>query len=191
VLTFDRRGILSDWESGVDRHWLLTWTTYGAWLPGDERGFVGATRQKNGVKSIRNQPGTEYDRDRPHLAGFARATRKLPAVRLTREQAVAVCRQIRSTAEVRGWKLFAVAVMANHVHLVVGVPGDPQPGTLLRDFESYCARELNKEWSRDVPLRWWTKSGSNRKLGDESALFAAIRYVKNQDWPLALWIRGE
>jgi hypothetical protein len=21
--------------------WLLTWTTYGTWLPGDERGFVG------------------------------------------------------------------------------------------------------------------------------------------------------
>jgi len=23
-----------------DRHWLLTWTTYGTWLPGDARGFV-------------------------------------------------------------------------------------------------------------------------------------------------------
>ena len=24
----------------ADRHWLLTWTTYGTWLPGDDRGSV-------------------------------------------------------------------------------------------------------------------------------------------------------
>ena len=24
----------------MDRYWLLTWTTYGTWLPGDARGFV-------------------------------------------------------------------------------------------------------------------------------------------------------
>ena len=28
-----------DWN-GIDRIWFLTWTTYGTWLPGDERGFV-------------------------------------------------------------------------------------------------------------------------------------------------------
>ncbi len=26
--------------------WLLTWTTYGTWLPGDNRGFMGYIRQK-------------------------------------------------------------------------------------------------------------------------------------------------
>ncbi len=26
--------------------WLLTWTTYGTWLPGDDRGFVGYIRQR-------------------------------------------------------------------------------------------------------------------------------------------------
>ena len=28
----------------IDRNWFLTWTTYGTWLPGDPRGFVGSLR---------------------------------------------------------------------------------------------------------------------------------------------------
>src|SRR5947209_816005 len=28
-------------ETAMDRYWFLTWTTYGTWLPGDARGFVG------------------------------------------------------------------------------------------------------------------------------------------------------
>ncbi|HEV3299470.1 MAG TPA: transposase [Planctomycetaceae bacterium] len=176
----------------MDRHWLLTWTTYGTWLPGDERGFVGAVRQNSdATQTTHNQPGTEYDRERPHLEGFAKATQKLPTTRLTREQATAVCKQIQATADMRRWKLFAVAVMANHVHAVLGVPGDPEPATLLRDFKSYCARELNKASASATRRRWWTKSGSTRKLPDETAVLAAIRYVEYQDWPLALWIRGE
>jgi hypothetical protein len=32
----------------MDRFWLLTWTTYGTWLPGDERGFVSEVRDDSG-----------------------------------------------------------------------------------------------------------------------------------------------
>jgi REP element-mobilizing transposase RayT len=42
--------------------------------------------------------------------------------------------QFRETAGVRGWALLAAAVMANHVHLVVGVDGDPEPAEFLRVF---------------------------------------------------------
>jgi hypothetical protein len=116
----------------VDRCWLLTWTTYGNWLPGDERGFVSAVRDQTGTQTTHNRPRTEYDRDHPHLERYSKAAQKLGSVKLNREQAAAVCRQIQTTAEHRHWKLFAVAVMANHVHVVVGVPGDPDPSTLLR-----------------------------------------------------------
>jgi REP element-mobilizing transposase RayT len=175
----------------VDRCWLLTWTTYGTWLPGDERGFVSAVRDQTGAQATHNQPATEYDRDRPHLEGYSKATQKLASVRLTRTQAAAVCRQMQTTADLRHWKLFAIAVMANQIHAVVGVPGDPDPSSLLRDFKSYCARQLNQTSPSRERQRWWTKSGSTRMLPDETAILAAIRYVENQEWPLALWIRGE
>lgn len=29
------------------RCWLLTWTTYGTWLPGEDRGFVSPVRSSN------------------------------------------------------------------------------------------------------------------------------------------------
>jgi len=172
----------------VDRYWLLTWTTYGTWLPGDERGFVSGVRDDHGDIALHNQPGTEYERKLRGLTQFAERTQKAASVRLTREQAETVCRQIQATAAFRQWKLSAVAVMSNHVHVVVGVSGDPEPDTLLRDFKTFASRGLNR--LAGGPHRWWTQSGSTRKLRGESAIVAAIRYVENQEYPLATWFPG-
>ncbi len=38
-------------ELTMDRYWFLTWTTYGPWLPGDRRGFVGPV----------HPPGQKYE----------------------------------------------------------------------------------------------------------------------------------
>jgi REP element-mobilizing transposase RayT len=119
---------------------------------------------------------------------FAERTQKVASVRLTPEQAEAVCRQIRETAAFRQWKLSAVAVMSNHVHVVVGVSGDPEPNTLMRDFKTFASRELNRSAGRSQ--RWWTQSGSTRKLPDENAVVAAVRYVESQEHPLATWFSG-
>jgi REP element-mobilizing transposase RayT len=108
------------------------------------------------------------------------------AVRLTRPQAAAVCDQFLETALFRGWDLRAVAVMANHVHLVVGVPGDPEPDSLLRDFKSYASRRLNCQFGRQP--RWWTQSGSTRILPNQEATESAVEYVKAQEYPLVVWV---
>ena len=45
------------------RYWLLTWTTYGTWLPGDDRGFVSPVRKSSLDNWQRqNERGTEYSR---------------------------------------------------------------------------------------------------------------------------------
>ncbi len=170
----------------MDRYWFLTWTTYGTWLPGDERGFVGPILIGKGYRATHNQPGTDYDCKQRGLTQFAAKNQKTETVRLTRQQAATVADQIRSTATFRQWKIGALAVMANHIHLVVAVSGDPEPSTLLRDFKSFCSRELNR--IDGATKRWWTQSGSTRKLPDESAVIAAIRYVRNQSHPLAIWL---
>jgi REP element-mobilizing transposase RayT len=171
----------------MDRYWLLTWTTYGTWLPGDERGFVSSVRDETGESVIHNVFGSEYDRDMPALAEHARVALKSPPICLTREQAQSVLEQFQQTAAHRNWKLCAAAVMANHAHIVVGVPGDPDPEDLLRDFKAYASRTLNGRWSRPTSETWWTESGSKRKLPDENAVLSAIRYVEQQHAPLALW----
>ena len=108
-----------------------------------------------------------------------------PPVRLAGEQATVLVRQFRETAGHRGWRLLAAAVMAQHVHLLVGVPDDPDPDGMLRDFKSYGSRSLNRLADVDAPLRWWTKGGSTRKKADHAAVLDAAAYVRDQEWILA------
>ncbi|MBW3597099.1 MAG: transposase [Planctomycetes bacterium] len=171
----------------MDRHWLLTSTTYGKWLPGDVRGFVSNVRDGPGREVRHNIPGTPYDADMPGLRRFAVQKLRGPPVRFVKGQAEVLLGQFQETAAHRGWMLLAVAIMSNHVHLVVGVPGDPDPETLLRDFKSYGSRALNRRWSKPVSDTWWTESGSKRKLANEAAILAAVRYVIEQEFPLVLW----
>jgi REP element-mobilizing transposase RayT len=140
------------------RVWLLTWTCYGNWLPGDERGFVSGVQAPEG-RVVNNAPGTEYDRDVEWLRRHCRLIQKGATTRLERHHAEAALAQFHETAAHRGWDLLAAAVMHNHAHLVVWVPGDPDPEKLLHSFKSYATRTLNKRFGR---REWWTESGSTR-----------------------------
>jgi REP element-mobilizing transposase RayT len=172
----------------LDRFWLLTWTTYGSWLPGDARGFVSEQTDTNGRKFIRNIPGTEVDCDNKRLRDAMAASLKGPPLKLSREQAHLVLAQFSETSGVRGYQLLAASVMANHVHLVVGVPGDPEPSKLLAVFKSYASRALNRQFGAPASRTWWTESGSKRKLPNDDAILAATRYVRDQQFPLATWL---
>ncbi len=172
----------------MDRYWLLTSTTYGTWLPGDERGFVGDTRDEAGVKQVHNLPGTPVDSDLPTLEAYARGAMKGPPIHLTLDHAPALLTQFQETARYRNWLLLAVGIMANHIHIVVGVPGDPDPSDVLGDFKSYGSRALNRRLGKPVSDTWWTESGSKRKLRDEQAIRYAIQYVRNQQYPLVIWV---
>lgn len=172
----------------MDRYWLLTSTFYGNWLPGDKRGFVSKVSGEACGSVIHNIPGTPYDADLPRLADFAAERLKCPPIRIVLEQAEALLEQFQETADYRQWLLLAVAVMSNHVHLVVGVEGDPEPSDILRDFKSYGSRALNRRWTTPASGTWWTESGSKRKLIGEAEVIAAVRYTQNQEFPLVIWI---
>lgn len=92
---------------------------------------------------LHNLPGTPCDEDVPPLQAHAAAIMTGAAVRLDSAQAQAVAEQLRETGTHRGWQLLALAVMANHVHVVVGVAGDPDPEKLLGDFKAWATRRLN------------------------------------------------
>ena len=175
----------------MDRFWFLTSTTYGNWLPGDERGFVGPVRSPLGVQTIHNLPGTEYDRDIPWLRQHAATALKGPPISFARAHADVIFRQFYETAQYRRWNLSAVGIMATHFHIVVGVLGDPDPSDVLGDFKSYASRALNGKWSRPKSDTWWTESGSKRKLGGQLAVLPAVDYIRHQPSPLLIWIAGE
>jgi REP element-mobilizing transposase RayT len=172
----------------MDRYWFLTWTTYGTWLPVDKRGFVSTVREGPGPEVRHNIPGTPYDADMPGLRHSARAALKCPPIYLLMEHAQLLLEQFQETARYRGWHLLADAIMANHIHIVVGVSGDPDPSNLLGDLKAYGSRALNRKWSKPGSGTWWTEFGSRRKLRDEAAIRVVIQYVRDQPNPLLIWV---
>jgi REP element-mobilizing transposase RayT len=170
-----------------DRHWFLTWTMYGNWLPGDDRGFVSNVREGAGPGVRHNKSGTEFDSKMRGLHQSAQSKLKCPPVKICSAQAEILLSQFHETAAIRGWQIYAVAIMANHCHIVVGVLGDPESETILRDLKSYGSRSLNRKWKCPASDTWWTESGSKRKLIDRQAILAAIQYVIDQEFPLIIW----
>jgi REP element-mobilizing transposase RayT len=179
------------------RAWLLTSTTYGTWLPGDARGFVGRVtdvRAGDGTPTARvehDEFGTEYDRDIRGLRESARDHMTGEPVWLTVEQAAVVAADIRSSAAFRQWELTTVAVMANHFHVVIRAPAAVLTDKIFQVLKSYSSRALNKRWPKPASGTWWTASGSRRPLKDDHAVEFATRYVLNQHAPLAVWSAQE
>ena len=178
----------------MDRYWLLTNTFYGNWLPGDRRGFVGHILEHRVGEDTSDRrightvPGTTYDENLPDLQRAALAQMKGEAIHLRKEQAEVLTSQFRETAQHRGWELLAVAVMFNHVHLVVGVADDPKPSKILGDFKSWGTRKLTTCFGAPTSETWWTERGSKRKLPNPAAIQAAYEYVLyGQFEPLVTW----
>jgi hypothetical protein len=84
---------------------FLTWTAYGSWLPGDDRGWVDGTGQVRLAEPLRK----------------AVALRRMAEgiVLLDVDQRVAVEDAIVAHARLRGWHLHGVACRRQHVHVVV------------------------------------------------------------------------
>src|SRR5215216_4111599 len=128
----------------MDRHWFLTWTCYGTWLSGSVRGFVGNVRVVDGSRVSHNIPETPFDADMPGLENYVRAKLSGEPVVLDEPDACALIAQYQETAQIRKWTLQAASVMYNHTHVVVSVPGDPDPSLILETFKSWATRALKK-----------------------------------------------
>jgi REP element-mobilizing transposase RayT len=141
----------------------------------------------DGTIRLRNRPNTPLLPANPTLEqAVKRRLREVP-VALSRRHARCAFAAIEETCGFRAWRLLAAAIMATHLHVIVGVAGDPDSAAILRDLKSYASRRLNRAFG-GRPNRWWTESGSRRKLLGEVSVRAAMRYVRDQERPLVVWI---
>ena len=83
--------------------YMLTWTTYGTWLPGDDRGYVSRGKILGKNEALRR-------------ANIARLKSRF--VRLSRQEQEVVRRAILSRAESPRQKIYAIVLRSNHVHIV-------------------------------------------------------------------------
>ena len=140
-----RQGRALIYNAGM-RSWLLTNTTYGTWLPGDQRGSVASVRdvrpgdQPTISRIEHDLPGEPFEEAMPSLEHASALSLKGPPIWLDRDKAEKLLGQFQETAGVRHWELHALAIMANHFHIVVTVPDDPSPRKILIDFKAYGSR---------------------------------------------------
>ena len=89
--------------------YFLTWTTYGSWLPGDERNWV----DKRGEFRL------------PDFKCQNAARERMPEHALTFEieQRLIVEDTIAEHCRIRHWQLYAVATRNQHIHVVVSAVG--------------------------------------------------------------------
>ena len=158
---------------------FISWTCYGQWLHGRERGSVDP--EHNAVDT----PWLPADPDRER-AEQERMTQ--PAYEMDAERRSVVLAAIRAVCRHRGWTLHAVHVRARHVHVVV--TGAQTPERMMNDFKAYASRALNAAGFDEPTRKRWTRHGSTRYINDDRYLAAAIDYVLyKQGEPMSRWYR--
>jgi len=147
--------------------YFLTWTTYGAWLPGDARGWV---------HHADAAPGAPYHAADAARENHARSLMKHEAVALNAHQRRMVEEAIQDTCRVRTWRVHALNVRSNHVHVVLTAPART-PEQVMVSLKAWASQRLNAVYGK---RRWWTRHGSTRYVKTSASLQRAIEYVRNQ-----------
>lgn len=148
--------------------YLLTWTTYGTWLHGDPRGSVDYDHNIHGEAPL--EPN-------PHRFGRASAQMPRSAVALDKKARMIVHEAIAQCCAFRGWRLHALNVRSNHVHVVVEPMTLRSPESILVQMKAWSTRRLREGGSFTSEQRLWTTHGSTRYLWNEKSVLGAIDYV--------------
>jgi REP element-mobilizing transposase RayT len=142
--------------------YVLTWTTYGSWLQGDERGWIKDGRlrapdrklYKNNLLSLKQKP-----------------------VRLSSSQKKVVENSILSGAKRKNQKVYALAVCSDHVHLVLDKGSETVESSAKR-YKQITAYALKQNGSNG---RIWTKGYDKRFFYQEDEVQRKIQYVNNHN----------
>ena len=139
--------------------YMLSWTTYGTWLQGNERGYTdrGVVLREN--QAIENANLEQLKKD---------------AVYLKESEQSVVVEAIRKEAESKGQRIFAIAVCSDHVHRVGGY-AHVAIEKLVWAYKFATARALH---NTGIVGKVWTKGYDKRFCFDTKSLTARIEYVK-------------
>jgi REP element-mobilizing transposase RayT len=157
---------------------LITFTCYGTWLRGDERGSIDRHHNLPGSRVLTPDANrVQGDHERMNQSAYHLDDTRRELVR----------EAIREVCEHRRWPLFALHVRAEHVHCVVASSQDPE--RVMNDFKVYCTRALNRSGVDPPDRKRWTRHGSTRKLWTHADVEAAIRYVVHEQGdPMAVFL---
>lgn len=141
--------------------YMVTWTTYGSWLQGDNRGYV-----ENGRILKSNET----------ILKVCEKLQKGQTVKLNQQEKEIVRTAILKEAERVGQKIETLVICTNHVHFAAR-PGNKSIERTVCMYKSAATRAL-RNW-RTGPI--WTKSFDKRFCFTEDDLIRRIQYIKNHN----------
>ena len=142
--------------------YMLTWTTYGTWLQGDERGYVKQGRTHTGNVALRaaNQQRQKY-----------------PTVHLSQAQRCLVHQAIELEAAVRRQSLLALTVQRDHIHLVAET-NETAISKMVAYYKNAGRMALRQN---GIVGKIWTKGYDKRFCFDSKSLQNRIDYVRRHN----------
>jgi len=141
--------------------YFLTWSTYGTWLPGDDRGWIEHREGWKAPDPIRKRDAGKLMMEPPCL--------------LNTKKRLAVEAQIVETCIHRAWHLHAVNCRSNHLHVVVSAP-EASSRKVRIDLKAWATRCLKDKFDK-ARDNWWAERGYSCHLKTPTCLDAAILYT--------------
>ena len=139
--------------------YMITWTTYGTWLQGDNRGYV-----KNGQVlkpcEILEQANKERLKSKP--------------IRLSRRQKIIVEKAIREKAKELGQNIPALAVYSNHIHIAAETIALPIE-KIVGHYKNAARVALRKNGFKE---RLWARGFDKRFCFNQQELQRKVKYVE-------------
>lgn len=158
----------NDWDDNeTPLAYLITFRTYGTWLHGDNRYSV----DRHG----KNRYATAKVLPSQNLVRMMNDGRRSSVFKLNGKQRRVVETAIRSVCKIRGYKLIAINIRTNHVHIVVEAFVAPEK--VINAFKSNATRELRAAGLVDPAQQVWSRGGSRRYLWKPSHVSGAVDYV--------------
>lgn len=160
----------SEWnDTGIPLAYLITFRCYGTWLHGDERGST--DEFNNGFNTPFLPPNQKW-------LEFNKSLLKHKSVNLDSKRRSFVEKAIRETCQKRSWRLLAISVRTNHIHVIVET-GNRNPNKALTAFKANATRMMRESNSWNFEHSPWADKGSKRWLWNEKSVEIAIDYVVN------------
>ena len=161
--------------------YFITFSTYGAWLHGDDRGSVDRNH---------NLPGEPWVEPNARLQHYRQDLMTNEPYVLDEIRRGIVLEAVLQHAEYRNWTMLAAHTRTRHVHMVIAGPA--LPTRMMDEFKAYASRALNAAQCDPVGCKRWARHGSTRFLNTDESITRAIRYtVDEQGTMMAVYERSQ
>lgn len=147
--------------------YLITVRTYGTWLHGDDKLSV----DRHGF----NVYGSPRRAANAKLKSTMQKNMRGRAFVLNDRQRATVKQAVNEVCDNRGYYLWAMNVLTNHLHTVVSAQSKPEP--IANAFKSYSTRKLRESKLIPQDAKPWSRGRSRRYLWKPKQVTRAIDYV--------------